>query len=37
MKILIEMFRDDPAEFIGGILAWSGLIAFIFMLSVIGA
>lgn len=34
---LIDFIKDDPQEFIGGILAWSGLLAVVFMLSAIGA
>ena len=45
MKILIDDFiqefvsfvKDDPMEFIGGLIAWGSLPFLLFMLSVIGA
>lgn len=33
---LIDFIKDDPQEFIGGILAWSGLFVIGFMMFVIG-
>ena len=37
MRYLVDMFKDDPVEVIGGVIAWAGLGFLIFMLSVIGA
>ncbi len=36
MKALIEIIKEDPAEAIGGIIAWGGLLFVVFMLAVIG-
>ena len=36
MRYFIEMFKDDPMEFIGNLVAWSSLGVLIFMMTVIG-
>ena len=35
MKTIIEFIKDDPVECIEGFIAWTGLVAVVFMLSVI--
>lgn len=37
MKKIIDFIKDDPVEFIGGVIAWGGMFFILFMLSVIGA
>ena len=37
MKALIEMIKEDPWEFIGGVITFGGILFIGFMLSVIGA
>lgn len=37
MKALIEMIKEDPWEFIGGVFTFGGILFIGFMLSVIGA
>ena len=36
MKTIIKFIKDDPAEAIGGLIAWGGLFWIVFMLSVVG-
>ena len=37
MKALIEMIKEDPWEFIGGVITFGGILFMGFMLSGIGA
>ena len=35
MRALIDIIKENPAEFIGGVLAWLGLMVSCFLLFVI--
>lgn len=35
MKTIIEFIKDDPADIIGGFVAWAGLLAVVMVLAVI--
>lgn len=36
MKTIIEFIKDDPREVIEGFIAWAGLFALVFIMSVVG-